>query len=245
MTGRIQSIQVALPRWETADCSPEPAARPWRSGIFKAPVTGRIRLGRHNLEGDGQADLVHHGGADKAVCAYSSEHWRHWEPILPPDQSQAGAFGENFTVEWLTEPDICIGDVFAVGTAVIQVSQPRQPCWKLARRWRIKDLALQVEQTGFTGWYFRVLREGEVAALELLRLLERPHPEWTIAAANRIMHHDRNDGDAAARLSQCPALSLSWRKALEQRALTRAEPDRHRRQISDMPPDLHASPEGK
>jgi MOSC domain-containing protein YiiM len=154
MTGRIQSIQIALPRWETADCSPETTARPWRSGIFKAPVTAPIRLRWHNLEGDGQADLVHHGGADKAVCAYSSDHWRHWEAIFPPDQSQAGAFGENFTVEGLSEPDVCIGDVFSVGTAVIQVSQPRQPCWKLARRWRIKNLAFQVEQTGLLAGTF-------------------------------------------------------------------------------------------
>jgi MOSC domain-containing protein YiiM len=188
--------------------------------------------------------MVHHGGADKAVCVYSIEHWGHWQSILPPDQSQAGAFGENFTVQWLKEPDVCIGDVFSIGTAVVQISQPRQPCWKLARRWRMKDLALQVEQTGFTGWYFRVLREGEVAASQLLRLLERPHPEWTVAAANRIMHHERKDRDAAERLSHCPALSSSWRQSLKQRAMSQVESNPQQRQIRNAPPDHHASQEG-
>ena len=244
MTGRVQSIQVGLPRWETADCSPEPGQRPWRSGIFKVPVPGPLRLGWYNLEGDGQADMVHHGGGDKAVCAYSSEHWPHWQPILPPDQSQAGAFGENFTVEWLTEAEVCIGDVFSIGTALVQISQPRQPCWKLARRWRIKNLALQVEQTGFTGWYFRVLREGEVAATQLIQLVDRPHPEWTIAAANRIMHHERNDRDAAERLSQCLALSASWRHTMEQRALSQMESNPQIRQVGNGPSDQHASQEG-
>jgi MOSC domain-containing protein YiiM len=244
MTGRVQSIQVALPRWETADCSPAPAQRPWRSGIFKVLVPGPLRLGWYNLQGDGQADMVHHGGVDKAVCAYSIEHWRHWQPILPPDQSRAGAFGENFTVERLTETEVCIGDVFSIGTAVVQISQPRQPCWKLARRWRMKNLALQVEQTGFTGWYFRVLREGEVAAHQWLQLLDRPHPEWTVAAANRIMHHERNDRDAAERLSQCPALSSSWRQIMEQRALSQVEPAPERRQFGNAHADGHASMEG-
>ena len=241
MTGRVQSIQIAVPRWETADGSPDPAVRPWRSGIFKAPVMGSVRLGWYNLEGDGQADVVHHGGVDKAVCAYSSEHWRHWQPILPPGQSRAGAFGENFTVESLTESDVCIGDVFSIGTAVVQISQPRQPCWKLARRWRMKDLAVQMEQTGYTGWYFRVLREGEVAACQLLQLLDRPHPEWTVAAANRIMHHERTNRDAAGCLSECRAISSSWRQTMEQRARIHVASDPQLRQLGKGSPNPDSS----
>ena len=177
--------------------------------MFKRSTPGQIRLGRHNLAGDGQADLVHHGGVDKAVCAYPSEHWLYWRGILPPHRLTGGAFGENFTLEGLTEADVCIGDVFSVGTAVVQISQPRQPCWKLARRWQIKDLAVQVERTGFTGWYFRVLQEGTVEAKDRLRLIDRPCPEWTVAAANRTMHHERDNRTAAERLSPVAAITLS------------------------------------
>ena len=159
---------------------------------------------RHNLQGDGQADLVHHGGVDKAVCAYSAEHWPYWQTILPPDQLRGGAFGENFTLEQLTETDVCIGDVFSIGTAVVQISQPRQPCWKLARRWHIQDLAVRVEHTGFTGWYFRVLQEGKVNTHAHLQLLDRPCPEWTVATANRIMHHEREGSSRRKTLEPVP-----------------------------------------
>ncbi len=232
-TGRIRSIQVGLPRSENSDCVADPLQRPWATGIFKFPVLGPIWLGQNNLQGDGQADLIHHGGVDKAVCAYSAEHWPYWQTILPPDQLRGGAFGENFTLEQLTETEVCIGDVFSVGTAVVQISQPRQPCWKLARRWQIKDLAVQVERTGYTGWYFRVIREGTVDMNQELCLLDRPCPEWTVAAANRIMHHERNDRAAAERLGLCPFLSSSWQQTMQQRALTQAEPNPQRRQFED------------
>jgi len=234
VTGRIHSIQVGLPRSEHSDCPLDPVRRPWVSAIVKVPVAGPIWLGRHNLQGDAQADLVHHGGVDKAVCVYSMEHWPSWQTILPPDQLHGGAFGENFTVGRLIEGDVCIGDVFSIGGAVVQISQPRQPCWKLARRWQIKDLAVQVEQTGLTGWYFRVLQEGQVEAHQQLELLDRSCPEWTVAAANRIMHHQRNDHGAAERLSRCPALSFSWQQALRQRALSQVEPDPQRRQFEEI-----------
>ena len=175
-TGRIQSIQVGLPQSGNCDGAADPTAPPWRTGIFKLPVSGPLWLGRTNLQGDGQADLVHHGGIDKAVCVYSADHWPYWQAILPPNQLRGGAFGENFTVEQLTEADVCIGDVFEIGTALVQVSQPRQPCWKLARRWHIKDLAVQAERTGFTGWYFRVLQEGRVEAVSIATTPRSPLP---------------------------------------------------------------------
>lgn len=232
-TGLIWSIQVGLPEQCHPDPSNDPAQKPWATGIFKRTVTGPVRLHRHNLEGDGQADLVHHGGPDKAVCAYPSEHWFHWHGLLPPHQLTGGAFGENFTLQGLTEEYVCIGDVFSVGSAVVQVSQPRQPCWKLARLWQRKDLALQVEQTGFTGWYFRVLQEGLVETNAILNLVERSYPEWTIATANHIMHHERDNRIAAEHLSRCPLLSSSWQETLRQRGQNRNEPDPQRRRTGD------------
>lgn len=229
-SGLIRSIQVGLPSSEHIDCADDPDSTPWTTGMFKRSTPGQIRLGRHNLAGDGQADLVHHGGVDKAVCAYPSEHWLYWRGILPPHRLTGGAFGENFTLEGLTEADVCIGDVFSVGTAVVQISQPRQPCWKLARRWQIKDLAVQMERTGFTGWYVRVIQEGTVEPGTPLQLMERPCPEWTVATANRIMHHERNNLAAAEHLSLCPLLSASWQQTLRQRCHNQAGPDpQHRR----------------
>ncbi len=241
ITGLLQSIQIGLPRSEQSNDDADPDQRTWRTGIFKSPVRGPIWLSRTNLAGDGQADLVHHGGLDKAVCVYSADHWSYWQTVLPPHQLRGGAFGENFTVEQLTEADICIGDVFEIGTALVQVSQPRQPCWKLARRWHIKDLAVQVERTGFTGWYFRVLQEGRVEAYQSLQLRDRPCPEWTVAAANRIMHHDRNDRAAADYLSQCRLLSASWQQTLRQRVLKKTEPDPQRRLFQDIADTRHSS----
>ena len=229
-TGQLRSIQIGLPRAEQSDCADDQQPRSWTTGMFKHPAAGPIWLGRHNLTGDGQADLVHHGGVDKAVCAYPSEHWMYWRGILTSHRLTGGAFGENFTLEGLTEADVCIGDVFSVGAAVVQISQPRQPCWKLARRWQITDLAVQMERTGFTGWYVRVIQEGMVEPGGRLQLMERPCPEWTIATANRIMHHERNNLAAAERLSLCPLLSASWQHTLRQRCHSQAGPDpQHRR----------------
>lgn len=198
--------------------------KPWRSGFFKRPVSGSAVLGPLGILGDAQADLAHHVGPDKALCIYPTEHYPHWCHLLVLPEPPNGAFGENLTLAGVTEAGICIGDVFQLGSAQVQVSQPRQPCWKLARRWRIPDLAAQVEATGCTGWYFRVLRDGEIAAGQPLTLLERPHPEWPVAMANELMHHRRDDRAAAAALAACPVLSASWRHTLSRRAATSEDP---------------------
>ncbi len=233
ITGLIRSIQVGLPEHHHPGSLEDRSPQPWTTGIFKRPVRGPIQLQAHNLEGDGQADLVHHGGLDKAVCVYPFEHWFHWNSILPQRQLIGGEFGENFTLEGLTEADVCIGDTFSVGSAVVQISQPRQPCWKLARRWQIKDLAVQVEQTGFTGWYFRVLQEGLVESNLRLRLTDRPYPEWTVSMANRIMHQERGNLKAAEQLSLCPLLSASWQHTLRQRSRQQNSPEPQQRQFGD------------
>lgn len=212
------SIQVGLPKTLGRAGAAEPMDGAWTTGIFKEPVRGPVWLGRVNLAGDGQADLKNHGGPDKAVNVYPVEHYPYWERELGVPELPRAAFGENFTTAGWLEGDVCIGDVVQVGEAVAQLSQPRQPCWKLARRWRVKDLALRVQQTGRTGWYLRVLQEGRVEAGTQLRLLERPYPEWTVAAANEVMHHRRQDVEAARALAACPALSASWRTSLARRA---------------------------
>lgn len=228
-TPSLRSLQVGLPVRHPPGDTPDPADRPWESGIVKASVAAPLWLGPTNLVGDGQADLKHHGGPDKAVCAYPAAHYPAWRAELRLPDLPFGAFGENFTVADLTEPDVCIGDAFAVGEARVQISQPRQPCWKLSRRWRVKDLALRVQTTGRTGWYFRVLDEGYVAPGQPLLLLDRPFPEWTIARANAVMHDRQGDREAAAALTACPLLSANWRATLTARADGNAPPDPRRR----------------
>lgn len=186
----------------------------WVSGFRKTTVTTPVWLAYGGLRGDEQADRVHHGGVDKAVCVYPSEHYPHWKEVLSLPQIGPGGLGENFTTLDLIEDEVCIGDIFEIGDAIVQVSQPRQPCWKLARRWRIKPLTALVEQTGRTGFYLRVLRHGWIEQAQKLTLLERPFPLFSVAHANRIMHHNKQDFDEARKLVDCPALSASWKDAL-------------------------------
>ncbi|QTD40527.1 MOSC domain-containing protein [Sporosarcina sp. Te-1] len=162
------------------------------TGIQKKPINKPILLTTLNFNGDGQGDLVHHGGIDKAVCAYPFEHYSYWEEQLGRPLS-FGAFGENLTLQGLTEKDLCIGDSFQLGEAVVQVSQPRQPCFKLALLYDRKDMPLLVQNSGYTGFYFRVLQEGMVSPLDELIPLHSHEKAISVAEANRLMHHDKND----------------------------------------------------
>lgn len=217
----IIGLQTSLPRTLGTPGAAEPMDREWTTGFFKEPVAGVRQVRALGIEGDGQADLVNHGGPDKAINVYPSEHYSVWEEELGLTL-QAGAFGENFTTTGMTEREVCVGDVFQCGELCLQVSQPRQPCWKLARRWRIKDLAARVERTGRTGWYFRVLNGGPVQTGMVLELVMRPAPQWSIAAANEIMHHRKDDAEAALVLASCPGLSASWQRSLTHRAFGEA-----------------------
>lgn len=229
MKQQIASIQVGLPQSLGSKNSSDSMNRPWTTGFFKDPIQGTIWLGRTHLSGDGQADLKHHGGTEKAVLAYAAQHYYYWRENLDLPHLPHGAFGENFTVAGQSEDSVCIGDTYEIGDVKVQVSQPRQPCWKLSRRWRIKNLAQQVQKMGFTGWYFRVLQEGIVApGLELV-LCDRPYPQWTIARANRIMHHEQDNRAAAAELARCSFLAPNWQRTLLQRVNKNVEPDSNSR----------------
>src|SRR5690554_1746138 len=174
---RIVSLQVGTPAEHGTPGAADPLKRPWRSGFAKKPVQTPVQLERTNFVGDGQADLEHHGGPEKAVCVYPAAHFPYWferlgKPFGP------GAFGENLSVSGLVEKDVCVGDVFRIGNSLVQVTQPRSPCWKLARFHGEKHLALWVQETGFCGWYFSVVETGQVQAGDHLELVERPFPQW-------------------------------------------------------------------
>ncbi len=190
--------------------------RVWQSGIVKAPVAGSVSLVATGVVGDEQADLENHGGADKAVLAYGASRYRLWNENhgLP---ASPGGFGENLTIDGLTEETACIGDTLSVGTSLLQVTQPRLPCWKLAERWERPDLTRLVKETGWSGWYLRVLEPGSVAAGDTVSLLSRPHPDWTVLTATRIGRMRNHPG--LLELAALPELSEAWRQTLRARAL--------------------------
>ena len=182
------------------------------SGIAKRPQDGTVWLSRNGLEGDEQADRKHHGGAEKAIHHYPFDHYARWREELSGVSIPAfGAFGENISTLGMTETEVCIGDVFRIGPALVQVSQGRQPCWKLNERSGLPDMARRVQETGKTGWYYRVLEEGEVGAGDPIRLVDRRAPEWTLAQIADVLYRDVLNLDRLSELARLPELSSSWR----------------------------------
>lgn len=211
----LASIQVGTPQsLGSEDAPPHSFDAPWSSGIFKRAIEGPVTVAADGLAGDGQADPVNHGGPDKAVCAYPADHYDYWRAHLSLATFPHGAFGENFTIRGATEHSVCVGDVWSIGEVTVQVSQPRQPCWKLSRKWRIQTLTEDVIESRRTGWYFRVLQGGSVEAGAPCRLLQRPQPDWTIAAANEAMYTRPLARTARASLAAVPELSAAWKRSL-------------------------------
>lgn len=189
------------------------------SAIDKQPVTRALQVTKTGLIGDVQADTRHHGGLEKAIHAYPRDHYPKWMHELPDlaDRFSPGAFGENLVLSGVTEADICIGDVFRLGTAEVEVSQGRQPCWKLNTRFGLRDMARRVQDSGRSGWYFRIRVEGTVAAGDELTLTERPNPDWSLARISHALYKDTLNLTLLAELANLSALSTSWRKLAEHR----------------------------
>lgn len=209
-TPHVLSIQTGQIRVYPA--STDGKYESWASAIDKQTVTGPIRLTSLGLVGDEQ-EYEDHGGPDKAVLLYGSENYRLWRQDLDRDDIGPGGFGENFTVSTLLESTVCIGDVYHVGEALIEVSQPRIPCYKLGNRWNLPTLTKLAEKSGRTGWYARVLREGEVIPGPL-ELVERPYPTWTINRIREIRTHRHRLPDEVSALAACSELAVSWKRGL-------------------------------
>ena len=173
MTARVASLRVG----HVAPLGPERVA----SAFLKSEMIGPLLAGALGLDGDQQADLSVHGGPEKAVYAYPSARYADWSGAFPDLASRfvAGAMGENLTIDGMIEDDLCVGDIHAVGGALLQVCQPRQPCFKLALALGEPRLAKHMVRTGHSGWYYRVVREGPVAAGDAVTLAERPNPGFS------------------------------------------------------------------
>ncbi|MCQ4086869.1 MOSC domain-containing protein [Saccharibacillus sp. JS10] len=186
------------------------------TGIFKSPVNNAVYLSKLGFEGDGQADLKNHGGVDKAACVYSIDRFPFWEADLLP-KLEPGAFGENLSLEGGAEEDFCIGDTFAIGEAIVQVSQPRQPCFKLSVRYGVPELPVKVQETGYSGFYFRVLQEGLIRSGDVFQLIERHPAAMTVMRANEIKYKGQDDAEGIRELLSIPELAEAWRGSLEKR----------------------------
>ncbi|HVF90367.1 MAG TPA: MOSC domain-containing protein [Blastocatellia bacterium] len=202
---RLVSVNVGLPKdvvWKGKEVS---------TGIFKEPVGGRVRVRTLNLDGDRQADLSVHGGPEKAVYAYPSEHYERWRAELPRMNIPFSMFGENLTTEGLFEDQLNIGDRFRIGSARFMVTQPRMPCYKLAIRFQRDDILKRLLQSGRTGFYFSVLEEGDVGAEDEIELLYRDANNVTVADITRLYTDRKSDAALLERAVRVEALPESWR----------------------------------
>ena len=212
IAGRIAAVQIGPIR------PLGPKAVP--SAIVKTPVAGPVAVGPLGLAGDAQGDPQRHGGVDKAVHVYPMAHYAVWALDLPAQANRftPGAFGENIVLDGWTEADVCIGDLFRLGSALVELSQARQPCWKLNLRFGLPDMARRVQDSGRTGWYLRVLVPGSVAAGDRMALAARRDPGWDLARVQRLLYRDAVDREALAEFAGLAGLSASWR-ALAMRRL--------------------------
>jgi MOSC domain-containing protein YiiM len=214
---QVLSINVGLPRavvWK---------GRTVVTGIFKEPVAGHIAIKRLNLEGDRQADLTIHGGAEKAIYAFPAEYYPFWQEQFPEMAFPWGMFGENLTIEGLLDETVHIGDQFQVGSAHVMVTQPRLPCYKLALKFGRDDILKRFLRSGLTGFYFAVLKEGEVAAGEPIKLLHRDEHEVKVADITRLYREDRHNLDLLRRVVLLEALPEAWRDYFLQRLIQLAD----------------------
>ena len=208
---KLLSVNIGLPReiaWKR---------KLVRTSIFKNPVAGKVRVSRLNVAGDQQSDLTVHGGPDKAVYAYPSEHYRFWRSELPDMDLAWGVFGENFTTEGLGEDTLHIGDRLRVGSAEFVLTQPRMPCFKLGIRFNRSDMVKRFLQSGRTGFYFAVVKEGEVAAGDSIEFLERDEHNIPVTDIVNLYRGDAANQELLRRVSELPSLPNSWREYFRRR----------------------------
>jgi MOSC domain-containing protein YiiM len=208
---KIVSINVGQPRqvlWK---------GRTITTGIFKDPVPGRVVLRTLNLDGDRQADLTVHGGPSKAVYAYPAEHYEFWRRELPEMDLPWGMFGENLTTLGLGEDDVHIGDRFRMGSAELMLTQPREPCYKLGIKFGRDDILKRFLASGRSGFYFAVLREGDLAAGDAIELIARDPDRVTVADVGRLYSDKEADPELLRRAVQVDALPETWRSYFRER----------------------------
>ena len=211
---RLESVQVGHVRTFGTAGAANPLDRPWTSAIRKEPVSGPVWAGREGLSGDQQYDRKGHGGPDRALLMYAAEHYPKWRAEWNRKDVGSGGFGENLTVSGINEDIACLGDIYRIGEARVEVSSPRSPCQNLSRRHGIPDLVRVITQNHRSGWYLRVLHEGWVEAGMPVTLLDRPYPQWTVRRVATVKRTRLDTPEEARLLAACPALQVEWREKL-------------------------------
>jgi MOSC domain-containing protein YiiM len=208
---KLISVNVGRPR------DVEWRGKTVRTSIFKDPVAGPVRVAKLNLAGDEQSDLTVHGGPDKAVYAYPSEHYAYWREQLPGVDLPWGAFGENLTTEGLSEGELHIGDRVSIGSVELLVTQPRLPCFKLGIQLGRADMVKLFQRSGRVGFYFAVLREGVLSAGDAIQLFPDGQSSVTVAEIVRLYVADEPEQEPLRRASELAALPRSWRDYFRKR----------------------------
>src|SRR5262249_35644147 len=206
---QLLSVNVGLPRdiaWK---------GRTVHTAIWKNPVSGRRRVGRLNIEGDGQGDLAGHGGEQRAVFVYQIESYRYWQKQLKRTDFVHGQFGENLTVEGLPDDAVCIGDRFQIGSAVFEVSQPRVTCYRVGIRMNEPRIPALLTSSGRPGFYLRVLEEGEIGAGDEIVKVGQAEERMTVAEINALLYSPHHPHDYLERALRIKALSPGWRRSFQ------------------------------
>lgn len=185
-----------------------------KTALEKTPVSDSIFVHKLGFTGDEQAEKVIHGGVDKAVCLYSFEHYKYWENSLNKKMPES-SFGENLTVLGMTEKDICIGDIFQIGEVIIQITQPRQPCFKLTYIHKVPKMSYLTQDSGFTGYYARVLKEGNLNVNDEITLIEKNPHNISVEYTNQILHNDTKNIEAIKKILEVEEIAKSLRKTFE------------------------------
>lgn len=201
----------------------KPYTRPGSfSAIHKLPRSGILRVGPHGIDGDEHGDPKVHGGPDKAILHYAYDHYPYWLGVYDghPLLAAPGAFGENISSIGVTEADVCLGDVISCGSTLLQVTQSRQPCWKMNDRLGDRTAAKRMQSSGRVGWYYSVLQPGFIEAGDEMRLVERPHPQWSLKRVLHLLYEDTMNIEALQALQQLK-LPPSWQKLVKHRIESR------------------------
>jgi MOSC domain-containing protein YiiM len=215
MIGSIKSLQIG-PIKKIRDESGK--REDFYTGFVKEPYNYRVWLDVDGLQGDAVGDTQNHGGFDKALLGFGSSNYRHYEQTLGLELPYGG-FGENLTFDGFNEEDLCLGDILEIGDVIVEVSQPRQPCWKIDYRWGVNTLLKEVIRCGKTGFYFRVLKEEYLSQGMLVKLQNRPHPKLTIAKINNAMYNTKEHIDLAKKILETGSLADAFKQDLEKNLL--------------------------
>ncbi len=217
MEAKIISIQIGKAKSYGDKESKTFFDKYWESASFKDVVNGEVWVGKLGIIGDEVADKVHHGGLDKAVFANSYQNYPHWKEFLKVSDIPFGALAENLTVSKLHESNVCLGDIHKIGNVLLQVSQPRKPCWKISRRWNNKEFTNEIYTSGLTGWYYRVLEEGTIKPNDTVSIMAKNSQEISILEANKAYENPSKYYKTLEKILKITSLALSYESSIIKR----------------------------